>query len=106
MSWTVRRWSRRLRRTGAKVGRFSAEPGYRERMRRWRDAMYTALYGPDGFYTRPGPGPVAHFRTSAHASPVFAGSLTRLVGRVDEALGHPSSFDLVDMGAGRGELLR
>ena len=24
---------------------------------RWKDAMQRALYGPDGFYTRPGPGP-------------------------------------------------
>jgi SAM-dependent MidA family methyltransferase len=40
-----------------------------------------------------------------HASPLFAGALLRLVERVDEALGHPKVFDLVDVGAGRGELL-
>jgi SAM-dependent MidA family methyltransferase len=69
--------------------------------------MREALYGPTGFYTAPSAGgPAAHFRTSVHASPVFAGSLTRLVSRLDEALGRPDPFELVDIGAGRAELLR
>ncbi|MET8833697.1 hypothetical protein ABZV78_07260, partial [Micromonospora sp. NPDC004540] len=72
---------------------------------RWRDAMSTALYGPDGFFVS-GPGPVAHFRTSVHASPVFASCLARLVTSLDAALDHPARFDIVDVGAGRGELLR
>lgn len=72
---------------------------------RWREAMTTALYGADGFYTRPGPGPAAHFRTSAHASPQFAEAVLRLLVRVDQALGRPDPLDLVDVGAGRGELL-
>lgn len=72
---------------------------------RWREAMTTALYGADGFYTRPGPGPAAHFRTSAHASPQFAEALLRLLAQVDQALGKPDPLDLVDVGAGRGELL-
>jgi SAM-dependent MidA family methyltransferase len=71
----------------------------------WRDAMAAALYGPDGFYTRPGPGPAGHFRTSAHASPLFAEALLRLLETVDQALGRPDPLDLVDIGAGRGELL-
>ena len=70
---------------------------------RWRQAMQTALYGPSGFFVRSSP--AAHFRTSAHASPVFASALLRLVMVVDEALGHPDRLDLVDVGAGRGELL-
>src|SRR5690606_25418497 len=72
---------------------------------RWREAMTTALYGAGGFYTRPGPGPAAHFRTSAHASPRFAEALLRLLAQVDQALGKPDPLDLVDVGAGRGELL-
>jgi SAM-dependent MidA family methyltransferase len=36
---------------------------------------------------------------------LFAGALARLVERVDQALGRPERFDLVDVGAGRGELL-
>ncbi|SCL60669.1 SAM-dependent methyltransferase [Micromonospora peucetia] len=72
---------------------------------RWRDAMERALYGPDGFFVS-GSGPAAHFRTSVHASPAFAAALLRLVEQVDAALGHPDRLDVVDVGAGRGELLR
>ncbi|MEV4138294.1 SAM-dependent methyltransferase [Dactylosporangium sp. NPDC049742] len=72
---------------------------------RWRAAMERALYGDDGFF-RAKAGPAAHFRTSAHASPLFAGAIATLLERVDEALDHPARLDLVDVGAGRGELLR
>ncbi|GAA0899725.1 SAM-dependent methyltransferase [Virgisporangium ochraceum] len=72
---------------------------------RWGAAMEKALYGEDGFFTRPGPGPAGHFRTSVHASPLFAGALARLIVRLDEALGRPATFDVVDVGAGRAELL-
>ncbi|MFF0313159.1 SAM-dependent methyltransferase [Micromonospora sp. NPDC005252] len=66
--------------------------------------MSQALYGPDGFFVA-GAGPAGHFRTSVHASPAFAAALLRLVAEVDSALGHPSRLDVVDVGAGRGELL-
>ncbi|GGJ97439.1 hypothetical protein GCM10010123_29340 [Pilimelia anulata] len=65
--------------------------------------MERALYGPAGFFRRGAP--ADHFRTSAHASPLFAGALARLVATVDAALGRPDPLDLVDVGAGRGELL-
>ncbi|GAA0480796.1 hypothetical protein Aca07nite_50070 [Actinoplanes capillaceus] len=71
----------------------------------WRSAMQAALYGSDGFFVRESEGPRDHFRTSVHSSPLFAGAIARLVSRVDEALGHPAAFDLVDVGAGRGELI-
>jgi SAM-dependent MidA family methyltransferase len=71
----------------------------------WRAAMATALYGAGGFFVAGDAGPAGHFRTSVHASPLFAGALLRLIGRVDAALGHPDRFDVVDVGAGRGELL-
>lgn len=67
--------------------------------------MAEALYGPGGFFVRGGYGPAGHFRTSVHASPLFAGALLRLVERIDEGLGRPERFDVVDVGAGRGELL-
>ncbi|WP_433307887.1 SAM-dependent methyltransferase [Actinoplanes sp. CA-030573] len=67
--------------------------------------MTAGLYGPDGFFTARAGGPSQHFRTSVHASPLFAGALLTLVERVDAALGHPKAFDLVDVGAGGGELL-
>jgi SAM-dependent MidA family methyltransferase len=66
--------------------------------------MQRALYGPDGFYRRPGGGPAAHFRTSAH-NPLFAEAMLRLLRRADDALGRPEQVDLVDVGAGRGELV-
>jgi len=66
--------------------------------------MAHALYGERGFY-RAGAGAAAHFRTSVHASPLFAQAVLVLVRRVDAALEHPPRFDLVDVGAGRGELL-
>jgi SAM-dependent MidA family methyltransferase len=71
--------------------------------RGWRAAAEEALYGPDGFYRRP-EGPAGHFRTSVHASPLFAAAVARLLCRVDDALGHPAALDFVDLAAGRGEL--
>jgi SAM-dependent MidA family methyltransferase len=63
----------------------------------WRDATHRALYGTGGFYLRP-EGPAGHFRTSVHASPLFAAALARLA----RAAGLGT---VVDVGAGRGELL-
>ncbi|MFB9463096.1 SAM-dependent methyltransferase [Streptomyces cinereospinus] len=62
------------------------------------------MYGPGGFYHRP-EGPAGHFRTSVHASPLFARAVAELLRRVDEALGRPAALDFVDMAAGRGELV-
>ncbi|MFZ0323297.1 MAG: SAM-dependent methyltransferase [Actinomycetes bacterium] len=70
----------------------------------WQAAMQSALYGPHGFFTA-GEGPSAHFRTSAHTGPLFATAVLSLLRRVDDALGRPPRLDLVDVGAGRGELL-
>ncbi len=63
----------------------------------WRAAWDDALYGAAGFFRREAP--VAHFRTSVHASPLFARAIVRLM--------REAGLDtLVDIGAGRGELLR
>ncbi|MCW6008320.1 SAM-dependent methyltransferase [Micromonospora sp. CPCC 205371] len=70
----------------------------------WQNAMEDALYGPLGFFTS-GAGPAAHFRTSVHASPLFVSAVIRLITHVNEALAHPDQLDVVDVGAGRGELL-
>ncbi|MEU5717130.1 SAM-dependent methyltransferase [Streptomyces sp. NPDC020403] len=69
----------------------------------WREAAETALYGQKGFYRRP-EGPAGHFRTSVHASPLFAAAVARLLVRTAGLLG-TDAVDLVDVGAGRGELL-
>ncbi|RIV31707.1 hypothetical protein D2L64_25395 [Micromonospora radicis] len=66
--------------------------------------MAQALYGAEGFFVS-GAGPAAHFRTSVHASPVFADALLRLIHHLDGVLDFPDHFDVVDVGAGRGELL-
>ena len=71
--------------------------------RPWSAAAQDALYGPEGFFLQHSP--ADHFRTSVTASPVFAEAVRRLAGLVDDALGRPDPFDLVDVGAGRGELL-
>ncbi|MFE0101440.1 SAM-dependent methyltransferase [Streptomyces sp. NPDC059009] len=75
----------------------------RQGSRGWREAMEAALYGPTGFYRSP-EGPAGHFRTSVHASPLFAGAVARLLCLVDEVLDHPDELAFVDLGAGRGEL--
>ncbi|MDX3760740.1 SAM-dependent methyltransferase [Streptomyces sp. AK02-04a] len=72
--------------------------------RGWREATEEALYGSSGFYRGP-EGPAGHFRTSVHASPLFAAAVARLLCRVDEALGRPAELAFVDMAAGRGELV-
>jgi SAM-dependent MidA family methyltransferase len=65
--------------------------------------MTAALYGEGGFFH--GEQPMRHFRTSAHTGGVFAAALGVLLDQVDAALDHPARLDLVDIGAGRGELL-
>ncbi|MBG6139223.1 SAM-dependent methyltransferase [Longispora fulva] len=69
----------------------------------WREAMERALYGPDGFFVRQAP--ASQFRTSVHASSQLSTAIATLVHKVDAVLGHPDRFDIVDIGAGRGELL-
>jgi SAM-dependent MidA family methyltransferase len=62
----------------------------------WREAMEDALYGHGGFFRREQP--ADHFRTSVHASGLFAGAVGRLA--ADSEAG-----TVVDVGAGGGELL-
>lgn len=70
----------------------------------WRQAMHAALYGPGGFYARGEP-PASHFRTSVRVSPGYAKAVLDLLRHIDTCLGHPARIDLVDVGAGRAELL-
>lgn len=63
----------------------------------WKSAWDAALYGPEGFFRRHTP--VAHFRTSVHASTLFAEAILELTRR--------AGLDtVVDIGAGGGELLQ
>ena len=58
--------------------------------------MEQALYGPDGFFRRERP--VDHFRTSVHASELFAAAFGRLADRCGVRA-------VIDIGAGSGEFL-
>jgi len=68
----------------------------------WRAAWQRSLYGPDGFYRRP-EGPGGHFSTAAQGAPLlgdlFAAALVTWMRR-------DGLMTLVDVGCGRGELLR
>ena len=64
----------------------------------WRVATERALYGDGGFYRRTDGRPRDHFRTSVHASPLFAGAVLTL-------LRSAGLTTVTDMGAGSGELL-
>ncbi|MEV0677337.1 SAM-dependent methyltransferase [Actinosynnema sp. NPDC050436] len=66
-------------------------------------AWRTALYGPQGFFTR-GSIPADHFRTAPLIGPELAEALLVLLDRVDAGLGRPPRLDFVDVGAGGGEL--
>jgi SAM-dependent MidA family methyltransferase len=66
--------------------------------------MSAALYGAGGFYRRCG-APAAGFRTAAHSSAIWGEAMFELACRVDTALGYPDRVDIVDVGAGGGELL-
>ncbi|HET7477260.1 MAG TPA: SAM-dependent methyltransferase [Dermatophilaceae bacterium] len=68
----------------------------------WREAWQQALYGANGFY-RCGAGPAGHFATALQAAPEM-GSV--LASALVTWLGSAGLTGLVDVGAGRGELLR
>ena len=71
----------------------------------WRVAMSTALYGERGYYRTPG-SPGRAFRTAAHVGAPWATAIHTLAAQVDDSLGHPVAFSIVDVGAGGAELLR
>ena len=79
-----------------------ARHAHRVTGRAWSEAWHDALYGPDGFFLQSVP--ADHFRTNV-AVPLFGTAIRTLADRVDAALGFPDPFDVVDVGAGRGELL-
>jgi len=87
----------RVRRTVAGVG---DGDGWRT----WHAAMADSLYGPGGFYRSSG-APARHFRTAAHVGGPWTAAIHRLAMRVERALGFPTDFTVLDVGAGGGELL-
>lgn len=76
----------------------AAAGGNRTQWATWRVATERALYGDGGFYRRTDGRPRDHFRTSVHASPLFARAVLTL-------LRSAGLTTVLDMGAGGGELL-
>lgn len=75
-------------------------PGIAASSPSWEDAWHEALYGRRGFYRRP-EGPAGHFATAVHGATgrQLAAALWALADRLGLA-------GIVDVGAGRGELVR
>ncbi len=69
--------------------------------------MSLALYGEGGFYQTGGKaGRRGDFITSPEVGPLFAAVIARYLDDCWNELGHPSSFDVVEVGAGPGTLAR
>ncbi len=69
--------------------------------------MDDALYGSDGFYTRSGfAGRRGDFITSPEVGPLFGAVLARHLDAEWRRIGSPSTFTVVDAGAGPGTLAR
>lgn len=69
--------------------------------------MSHALYGPHGFYANHGrAGRRGDFLTSPEVGPLFGHVISRYLDGVWESLGHPKTFDLLEVGAGPGTLAR
>jgi SAM-dependent MidA family methyltransferase len=70
--------------------------------------MELALYSPDGYYEDPpvGAGQAGDFVTSPHVHPVFAQLVAAAIRDLHEAIGRPEPFELIEVGAGDGTMLR
>ena len=71
--------------------------------------MAACLYEPGlGYYTSPGRkvGAEGDFYTSSNVHAVFGRLVAREIRQMDEVLGSPENFDLVEVGAGNGRLAR
>lgn len=71
--------------------------------------MAACLYEPGyGYYTSPGRkvGAEGDFYTSSNVHALFGRLIAREIARMDELLGAPEQFDLVEAGAGNGRLAR
>jgi len=73
----------------------------------FREYMNIVLYGDDGFYTRRGEaGRRGDFITSPEVGPLFAAVLARALDAWWKEMGSPSSFTVMEVGAGPGTLAR
>jgi SAM-dependent MidA family methyltransferase len=71
------------------------------------DFMNAALYDVDGYYGARSPqGFAGDYLTAPETTPLFGATLSRLASAVWKALDEPEDFEVVDVGAGTGALLR
>jgi NADH dehydrogenase [ubiquinone] 1 alpha subcomplex assembly factor 7 len=68
--------------------------------------MDLALYAPGGYYDHPPVGPAGDFVTSPHVHRLFGRLLAEAIRGLHDTLGAPDPFDLIEVGAGDGTLLR
>lgn len=69
--------------------------------------MRAALYDAGGYYTTRTPqGFAGDYLTAPETTPLFGATLSRLASAVWSGLGKPDDFEIVDIGAGTGALLR
>lgn len=84
----------------------------RERIERegpltFAEFMRVALYAPDGYYGTLAPMDYGRdYLTAPETTPLFGATLSRLASAVWRALERPDQFEIVDVGAGSGALLR
>lgn len=69
--------------------------------------MELALYGPDGYYTKPNRiGATGDFFTSPLAHPLFGAMIALQLEQMWELMDHPRQFAVIEPGAGNGQLSR
>ncbi len=69
--------------------------------------MERALYGTDGYYSTRAPmGFEGDYLTAPETTPLFGATLSRIASATWRALEGPDAFEVVDVGAGSGALLR
>jgi SAM-dependent MidA family methyltransferase len=71
--------------------------------------MRKALYGENGFYTRPDGGHAGRrgdFLTSPEVGPLFGAVIANYLDAEWDRIGRPQQFTVVDVGAGPGTLAR
>jgi SAM-dependent MidA family methyltransferase len=73
----------------------------------WSQVMELALYSPEGFYAREGrAGRGGDFLTSPEVGPLFGAVVARALDTWWEEAGRPSSFTVLEAGAGPGTLAK
>lgn len=66
-----------------------------------REALYHPLFG---YYSSPQRGPGHDYRTSPNLTPLFGHLIARAIHKMSELLRDPPQFDVIEVGAGRGDL--